>query len=135
MLRLLYISTSRAPIRQPLLESILATSHRNNSKVGITGLLIAGGTRFLQALEGEPDALDATADRIRNDDRHFAMTVLSKTEITQRAFPQWSMGYQMGGDVAVGTTLSEAVTALTAPIADATLRAYFTGFAELHAAA
>ena len=61
MLQLVYISTSRAPlISDDLLNSVLTVSRRNNAAAGISGLLVAGGRRFLQALEGPRDAVEAT---------------------------------------------------------------------------
>ena len=135
MYRLLYISTARGTITPVMLATILQVSRRNNAAVGVTGLLIAGGTRFLQALEGEEAAVTATVERIRRDDRHFGIAILSGGVVSERAFPQWAMGHQVGGDIAPGTTLADTIAALTSPIQDPTLRAYFTGFAELHAAA
>ena len=51
MHRLLYISTARSPLPKAELETLLRISRRNNVAVGVTGLLIVGGRRFLQALE------------------------------------------------------------------------------------
>ena len=134
MYRLLYVSTARKVITSADLGGILSISRRNNAAVGVTGLLVAGGRRFLQALEGEEAAVLATVNRIRDDPRHFAIATLSSGPITQRAFPNWSMGHQEGGNVTGATSVANAVAALIAPIDDPSLRAYFGGFAELHAA-
>jgi hypothetical protein len=135
MYRLLYVSTARQPITTSQLGAILGISRRNNARAGVTGLLVAGGNRFLQALEGQEAAVCETVERIRHDDRHFAVAVLSSGHVDERAFPNWSMGHQAGGDVPEGASLANAVSALIAPIDDVTLKGYFTGFAELHAAA
>ncbi len=65
MIRLIYISTARSELSTVELEGILRISRRNNAAVGVTGLLIVGGRRFLQALEGPADAVVQTYDRIK----------------------------------------------------------------------
>ena len=134
MIRLLYISTARLPLTPAEIESILRVSRRNNADVGVTGLLIAGGRRFLQALEGPEDAVQATFDRIAADPRHFAVVSLIRAPIAARQFPAWSMGHQPGGAFDRTGSAAQAVEALIAPITDPSLRGYFTGFADRQAA-
>jgi hypothetical protein len=134
MLQLVYISTAKAPVDAALLEAILAVSRRNNVKADVTGLLVAGGRRFLQVLEGPDQAVLATYARIQHDPRHKAFVLLSCKQVQDRAFGDWSMAYQAGGDPGE-TGLREAVVKLTETLEDRTLRAHFTGFAELHAKA
>lgn len=133
MQRLLYISTARSPVTQAMIDDILRISRRNNAAAGITGLLVVGGKRFLQVLEGTDLAVAQTFDRIQRDPRHFAMVNLARQSITERSFGAWAMGYHTGG-----TTTSQdpaaMVAAMIAPIEDATLRGYFSGFADLHMA-
>lgn len=133
MQRLLYISTSRSRVTQPVIDEILQVSRRNNAAAGVTGLLIAGGNRFLQVLECDDLAVSLTFDRIQRDDRHFAMVQLAKQTITERSFGSWSMGFASGAAPGGGATSPAAtIAALIAPIEDPTLRGYFTGFADLH---
>ncbi len=134
MHRLLYISTARTPMPPAELDAVLRLSRRNNAAAGVTGLLVVGGRRFLQALEGPEEAVRATFERIRRDARHFAVVVLADHAITERQFATWSMGYQPGG-APKGGAIADEVTALVAPIADPGLRGYFTGFAHTQAAA
>lgn len=135
MFQLVYISTARDPITEEMLESILAASRRNNARDGVTGLLVAGQRRFLQALEGPEQAvLDAYA-RIKTDQRHRALVLLTGRSAEKRAFGDWSMAFQKAGPAEEGGSLTELVDALTAPLSDKTLRAHFMGFAELHAPA
>lgn len=135
MQRIVYISTARQNLRRAELDQILVTSRRNNEAVGVTGLLVTGGRRFLQTLEGPERAVEQVFQRIEQDPRHFAVVILSRSPIEQRSFGGWAMGHCSGGAVAPGVTMAHAVADLLAPIADKTLRAYFEGFAELHAAA
>lgn len=135
MLRLIYISTARVALTPAELDGILAVSRRNNARVGVTGLLVAGGRRFLQALEGPEAAVAETFERIGKDPRHFAMVTLRRDAITARAFAGWDMGFQRGAEVGAATSLPAIVEALTAEIENPGVRAYFTGFAEVNAAA
>ncbi len=135
MIRLLYISTARQPITPLIVDQILRTSRRNNAAVGVTGLLVTGGRRFLQALEGPEEAVEATYDRISADARHFAVVQLVRETIDTRQFAQWAMGMQAGAEPTGAANVSGAVAALIAPIRDESLRGYFTGFAQRQAAA
>ena len=135
MIRLLYISTSRQQVTPEVLADILRVSRRNNFTCHVTGLLIVGGKRFLQALEGPEDAVQATFDRIHKDPRHYALVELAREAITERQFPNWAMGAQAGATPSGDASVSQAVAALIAPVKDASLRGYFTGFAERQAAA
>lgn len=132
MEQLIYISTSRAPFQVPEneVQEILDVSRRNNGRDGLTGLLVCGGRRFLQVLEGPAEALTAAYNRIHSDDRHFAMVQLSRRPITERSFPDWQMGYDTAGE-----GLRPVVDRLLETVADPALRAEFLGFAERHASA
>ena len=129
MFRLIYISTARQMLSAEEREAVLRTSRRNNDACGVTGLLVIGGRRFLQALEGPEDAVRATYERIRHDPRHFAIVELSRDTIEERAFARWSMGYVEGGTVADTLASTESVEALISPITDPNVRGYFGGFA------
>lgn len=136
MLQLVYISTSRAPsISDDLLNSVLTVSRRNNAAAGISGLLVAGGRRFLQALEGPRDVVEATYERIKGDDRHFAFVELARRPIETPEFGAWAMAFKPGDDADPGAALRHAVEKLTSNLPDPNVRALFTGFAELHSQA
>ena len=135
MLQLVYISTAREPVTPATVDAILAASRRNNARGGVTGLLVVGGSRFLQALEGPDQAvLDAYA-RIRNDPRHGALVLLSTRTVGERMFGDWSMACETGSQAPRDGDLRAVVAALTAGLPDKNLRAQFTGFAEIHARA
>ncbi len=135
MLQLAYISTSRDKVDQALLDSILAVSRRNNAAAGVTGLLVSGGRRFLQVLEGPDQAVLATYARIQGDPRHRAFVLITCQGVSERAFGEWSMAYREGGIHVSDDKLESAVAGLTAKIADPNLRAQFSGFAKIHAKA
>lgn len=131
MFQLVYISTARAPLAQTAIASILASSRRNNARQGVTGLLVAGGRRFLQALEGPEQAVLDTYARIKADPRHHALVLLAGRSVDERAFGSWSMAFEPAGEATEGGSLTELVDVLTASLSDKSLRAHFMGFAEL----
>jgi hypothetical protein len=133
MLQLIYISSARAPVEDALLETILERSRVNNLRAGVTGLLVSGGRRFLQALEGPEQAVLDTYARIQADPRHFALVLISCRSVEERSFGDWSMAYEGAAEIPDGTGLAETVGLLVERVADRNMRAQFTGFAELHA--
>jgi hypothetical protein len=126
--RIIYISTCRTDPDRDMVENILTQSRRNNRRDRLTGLLVVGGRRFLQVLEGPREILDATYVRIKADPRHFALVELGRKPITERAFADWEMGCELLDR----DDFSGFVDELTGRIGDADLRAQFRSFVELH---
>jgi len=133
---LVYISSARTLISENTCADILAKSRLHNQRADISGLLVAGQRRFLQALEGPTDAVRATYARILNDPRHYACVLLGERYLDTRQFGDWAMGYNAGGrDAADDAGLVSIVEALVDPLDNANLKAQFTGFAELQSRA
>jgi hypothetical protein len=132
LIQLVYISTMRQPISATECAAILGKSRTNNAAVGVTGLLVVGGNRFLQLLEGEEEAVMERFDAIRADPRHFGIVLLDKRVTDVRQCPDWAMGFIESASHVTGDSLSEIVDRLVSPIEDSYLRAQFTGFAALH---
>ncbi len=86
----LYISTAPTLPREEV-DSILATSARNNPARGITGLLLFNGRNFLQLLEGEEGQVNALMETIFADPRHSGVSVLDRRGIVARTCPDWAM--------------------------------------------
>jgi hypothetical protein len=93
LVRLLYASRVQPNVSPTALRDILSTSQKNNERDGITGALVFTGSIFLQCLEGDRAMVNKTYHRIVPDDRHSDPQILALTEITQRDFSNWSMGY------------------------------------------
>ena len=132
MLQIVYISTVRQVFTEQELEELLEGARRNNRRAGVTGLLVAGGRRFLQALEGPEQAVVATMDLIKADPRHFGIVELARRAIDERVFGEWEMAFQKGGDPSDGDAAAVSLTELIKPIEDKTLHAQFAGFAQIH---
>ena len=88
---LIYKSRCKGLANWDLVESILASSMRNNPANDITGVLVVTETHFLQVLEGPFEPLNATFERISRDKRHDKVQLISFTEIEQRKFADWAM--------------------------------------------
>lgn len=131
MHQLTYISSATANVTSHNVDDILAVSRRNNASNDITGLLIYDGRRFLQALEGPHEAVEAAYGRIKLDPRHRASVKLSSREIASRQFGSWEMGVQKVGVVNREGTLEETVNALVQQVADPNMKSLFREFAKI----
>lgn len=131
MYQLTYISTARPGLIDADIDAILASSRRHNNRNGVTGILVYDGKRFLQALEGERAAVEATYDRIKADPRHRATVQLSLRIVDKREFGRWEMAAHRSSYVATGGTIADDVGALVADVPDANTRALFSSFARL----
>ena len=92
LVRCLYASRISKTQTSATLRAILESSRKNNTKHGITGVLVATGDSFIQVLEGGRAQVCETYNHIAQDKRHTNVTILSFEEITQRSFEGWSMG-------------------------------------------
>jgi hypothetical protein len=92
LVRCLYASRPTAVLDPTQLDGILAQSHRNNPRRGLTGLLCHTHDVFLQVLEGGRDEVCELYHTILRDPRHDGVRLLTFEEITERQFGNWSMG-------------------------------------------
>jgi hypothetical protein len=65
----------------------------NNYKHNITGVLIYKNQNFLQVLEGEESAVNATFERIKFDRRHKNIFEVINTTIDERIFEDYNFGF------------------------------------------
>jgi hypothetical protein len=73
------------------LSDILAESRTNNGIDGITGLLLAGGGKYIQVLEGSPESVEHLWARIQVDRRHSDLMLVQDHAVESRAFGGWTM--------------------------------------------
>lgn len=133
LLQLTYISTARPALLMSDVEQILQTSRQRNATDAVTGLLIFDGKRFLQALEGSFEAVEATFSRIALDPRHRAMVKLSSRHVDVREFGTWSMGSHLIGPVTGTGGMVDHVDAMTESLTDPNVRENLRGFARIRA--
>jgi len=94
MIRLVYVSAATVPFTDATLAQLLLISRENNTRAGITGMLLYRDGDFLQVLEGEEHAVRETFRRIARDSRHARTLVLDDSAISEREFSDWSMGFR-----------------------------------------
>ena len=95
--RLIYFSTFSPTFPTELeqqdeeIANIVRASILNNSKSGLTGLLLAHQNWFLQVLEGPADRLMTCYGVIVSDSRHIDPTLMGVGPIPKRNFYNWDM--------------------------------------------
>lgn len=128
MRQVTYISSVKQPLSVADLKSIGLESERNNKAVGLCGVLLFDGSRFLQVLEGPGEAVQTTLERITADPRHHALVILKDKSIDALSFGEWGMLYR---DVsATGESLADMVAPAVANV-DKSTRWLFESFALL----
>jgi hypothetical protein len=92
--RLVYDSTATGSTGSLTnLAVILAQSHRNNARDGLTGVLAAHADRYIQVIEGPREALDSLLRRLEDDPRHERVRLLDRATISERMFEDWTMAH------------------------------------------
>ena len=74
-----------------VLSGLLIDSREYNEKNDITGSLICRADIYLQMLEGPKKKVLEVFEKIKRDDRHLEVDVLSEGIIEERLFPNWAM--------------------------------------------
>jgi hypothetical protein len=89
--RIVYISTATERTDDDTQIDILRQSRANNGLNGISGILLSDGRRFLQVLEGTPEAIAHVFARISADPRHGDVKSLYDERDSRRIFSGWTM--------------------------------------------
>jgi hypothetical protein len=93
LVRVFYVSAAVGPQTPAVTQAILQQSRAYNSQHGITGVLLQGHGIYLQALEGEQDAVNRLYARITADPRHNRVEMVHCENIEQRRYGNWSMAH------------------------------------------
>ena len=92
LFNVVYCSRAVDGINDDDVKRIIATSHRNNPRFGITGMLVFGGDIFFQWLEGPRQSIERLMSLLRSDHRHHQIHMISEIEESrERLFPHWDM--------------------------------------------
>lgn len=89
---LIYASRAIRLMDNKTLDTILAASRKNNPRNELTGMLLYGRGHFIQLLEGPEEKVRETYERISSDTRHSDVAILFEGKVSERLFPNWSMG-------------------------------------------
>lgn len=92
--RLIYASRATNTMSDDDLLAILDVSRRNNEKANVTGMLVFAEGDFLQVLEGDPKTIAALYERIEDDERHQNCRIFDRSEVSERIFSEWNMGFR-----------------------------------------
>ena len=91
MYRLIYKSRANQRIDWEFVNGIVATSEDSNKDTGITGILLATDSHFLQVLEGGFDEVNDLFVRIVRDPRHDNIRLIAFDCVDSRLFGGWTM--------------------------------------------
>jgi hypothetical protein len=92
LVQLVYTSRAAQPFTPAQLHELTQHCIQNNAQHDITGLLMYSRGWFIQMLEGEREAVDATFSKIAADDRHVDVSPLLLRTAPYRMFTDWAMG-------------------------------------------
>jgi hypothetical protein len=101
LLSIVYVSAAVAPFSEAELATLLAQSRENNAAAGLTGMLLYRDGQFMQALEGDDEAVRAIYEVVAADDRHDRVRTVLEEQITERRFPSWTMGFRLVTDESI----------------------------------
>jgi hypothetical protein len=93
MIFLIYASSATQEMTESELLNILNKARENNTKLGITGMLLYHENNFLQVLEGEAEEVENLYQKILLDPRHTQISAIIKRPIVKREFGDWKMGF------------------------------------------
>lgn len=94
MIHLIYISSATSWPSEYDLRELLGQSRARNLKLNITGMLLYDNATYMQVLEGLEKDVHEIYSSILKDPRNTGNVVLAEEEISQRDFPNWSMGFK-----------------------------------------
>jgi hypothetical protein len=128
--QIVYLSTAAGQQDAATIAAILAVAHERNVRDKVTGLLVAGGHRYLQVIEGPRSVVTATMKRILVDHRHLGVTLLVKRRIEERSFRGWSMACCEHLDLGDFATLADLIDQVRAQVSGRKLREQIDCFAR-----
>ncbi|WP_372748946.1 BLUF domain-containing protein [Litorivivens sp.] len=95
--RVVYCSRATQAMDHDTLMKILHDARSFNAMDDISGILLHDRGYFLQVLEGPAEAIENLLATLRADTRHEQVQVLVDSEVDEKLFPNWQMGF---GDLA-----------------------------------
>ena len=90
---LVYVSSAVSLFSSAELVALLDQSRANNTRLGISGMLLYKDGNTMQALEGDKGAVLGLYERIARDPRHRGLLRLLEGPAETRQFAEWSMAF------------------------------------------
>ncbi len=94
MFGLAYKSKASQEFGQEDIQFMLEQARDFNKQHHITGCLLYYQGKFLQYIEGNQEKILDLFDRIKVDNRHSEVTLLSYDYTSERVFHNWEMAYE-----------------------------------------
>jgi hypothetical protein len=91
MYRIIYKSRSVQPLSWDIIRDISKKSEFHNESCGVTGVLLASRSHFMQALEGNFESINSVFRRIARDERHCELSIIGFSVVDSRLFGSWVM--------------------------------------------
>lgn len=91
MYRLIYKSRANQDIDWDFINTLMGKCESKNKQAGITGVLLASKTHFLQVLEGDFEEINRLYLQIARDKRHDEVQLVSFGCVESRLFGGWAM--------------------------------------------
>lgn len=88
---MVFVSEAVPSLGSQRLELLMADAERFNRDVGITGVTLFDGSRFLAYMEGPADALSVVYARVSGSTSHAHLIELAQGRVGQRRLPYWPM--------------------------------------------
>ncbi len=95
MISITYVSSAVQQFRDATLLDLVEQCQGNNTRLGVTGVLVYSDGNFMQVIEGPDLVTHALYYRIRRDDRHRDVTTVHMQALEGREFQGWSMAYNI----------------------------------------
>lgn len=95
---LVYTSVANQKMSDENLKDLLKVIRDKNKRSNVTGMLLYLDPFFLQVLEGEETTLNNTFNSIKEDSRHYKVSLIYKKPIFERVFSNWTMGFNRLND-------------------------------------
>ena len=130
MLQIAYFSTATVRQSAEVLHDILTGSRRRNARDDISGLLVAGGNRYMQVIEGPEREMEALWTAIRADQRHCAVAELLRRPTETRSFEGWNMAFRREERLGAFDSFPQTLKFLTREVEDQALRRQIELFAR-----
>lgn len=86
-----YASEAIPGLSMDHVDDLTRAAARFNFEVGVTGVLLYDGHRFLQYIKGPEDSINVVYSRILGARSHCEMLELGRGRVSGRFFPYWSM--------------------------------------------
>ena len=99
IISLVYVSSAVYFMSNNELRDLLTVARNKNAQHDITGMLLYRDGFYIQVLEGAPEDITQLYSNIKKDPRHENVTLIYSESIEERAFSDWSMGFNVLDDV------------------------------------